>query len=443
MAGELYAISSSLVEYIATTPSVRAQVQGKEDKVTARWIRQHPQASEVRWRSERCWIYDHPRAGTVYSHGFLFPSEVEKVRREISHDLTPAGLHLLPHAAGSSASVGVGGAAAADPSLTHSTVSRFGAHYTPPSLNLTTEQEVEALVEGSALSRLRDETVGGANGEATHREVESAWRRRESRWMRTIGAFGADGGEMATGAVGGTILVHFIKRNEWFLETAIAFLEDEPAPPPLEDGLPYSDDGTPSSGKVGGGGSGGNRVETDLSGKTPLDLSNLDPEAIPPSDPEPEPIPAKPSSPWRIETDFGHKTPIDLTHLEGAVESGIVDIPPEDELEVDVADDGAVVEEGGPEEGGDLDAAGLDEVAETSNDDGVGEPQEGDLQPLEVEPPSTATIIEDPNPEEVKPHGDTIDVVSPIIVSNTGAIAFELDEESRSLEADLSSLETP
>jgi hypothetical protein len=28
-------------------------------------MRLHPNASEVRWISERCWMYDHPRSGTV------------------------------------------------------------------------------------------------------------------------------------------------------------------------------------------------------------------------------------------------------------------------------------------------------------------------------------------------------------------------------------------
>lgn len=294
----------------------------------ARWVRMHPKASDVRWRSEHCWIYDHPRAGTVYSHGFLFPSEVTRIRHETTHGLTPAGLHLISSSSTANSGSGSGGnypnAADTDPALTHSTVSRFGKHYHPPAQNLTTEQEVEALIEGSALSRLRDETVGGANGQATQREVESAWRRRESRRMRTIGvaaAGAADGVVDDTGAVCGTVVVHFIKRNEWFLETALAFLEDEPAPPPLEDEgyenphwteTPSGTSSGPS--RPGTSESGGNRVETDLSGKNPIDLSNLDPEPEV-IQPAPKKTPEKPKT-----TDFQHKHPIDISHLDDIAE---------------------------------------------------------------------------------------------------------------------------
>ena len=66
MAGELYALSWSLVEWAANDPTVKGMTRGKEDKQVAKWMRIHPYAQEVRWVSERCWIYDHPRAGTVY-----------------------------------------------------------------------------------------------------------------------------------------------------------------------------------------------------------------------------------------------------------------------------------------------------------------------------------------------------------------------------------------
>jgi hypothetical protein len=65
MAGELYALSHSLVDWISTDPSVRENVRGAEDQVTSRWVRWHPRAQDVRWVRERCWIYDHPKAGTV------------------------------------------------------------------------------------------------------------------------------------------------------------------------------------------------------------------------------------------------------------------------------------------------------------------------------------------------------------------------------------------
>lgn len=66
MAGELYAISWNLVDWVAQDTAVKGMTKGAEDKQTARWMNSHPRASEIQWKSERCWIYDHPRSGTVY-----------------------------------------------------------------------------------------------------------------------------------------------------------------------------------------------------------------------------------------------------------------------------------------------------------------------------------------------------------------------------------------
>jgi hypothetical protein len=65
MAGELYALSWSLVDWVSRDPVVKSLVRGAEDKQTAKWMRMHPRAAEVQWVAERCWIYDHPRSGTV------------------------------------------------------------------------------------------------------------------------------------------------------------------------------------------------------------------------------------------------------------------------------------------------------------------------------------------------------------------------------------------
>ena len=65
MAGELYALSWSLVDWVSKDATVKTLTRGAEDKQTAKWMRLHPRASEIRWSSERCWIYDHPRSGTV------------------------------------------------------------------------------------------------------------------------------------------------------------------------------------------------------------------------------------------------------------------------------------------------------------------------------------------------------------------------------------------
>lgn len=65
MAGELYALSWTLVDWVAKDPVVKTMTKGAEDKQTAKWMRIHPRHKEIRWASERCWIYDHPRSGTV------------------------------------------------------------------------------------------------------------------------------------------------------------------------------------------------------------------------------------------------------------------------------------------------------------------------------------------------------------------------------------------
>lgn len=66
MAGELYALSWALVDWVARDPVVKTKAKGAEDKQTAKWVMMHPKAHQVKWANERCWIYDHPRAGTVY-----------------------------------------------------------------------------------------------------------------------------------------------------------------------------------------------------------------------------------------------------------------------------------------------------------------------------------------------------------------------------------------
>lgn len=65
MAGELYGLSWTLVDWVAKDPMVKTMTKGAEDKQTAKWMRSHPRHQEIRWTSERCWIYDHPRSGTV------------------------------------------------------------------------------------------------------------------------------------------------------------------------------------------------------------------------------------------------------------------------------------------------------------------------------------------------------------------------------------------
>src|SRR5260370_36834198 len=97
----------------------------------------------------------------MYSHRFLFPSEVAHICHETTHGLSPAEIQLLPTSTSMT-----------DPSLTHSTVSKFGNQYVTPLSNLTTDQEVNALIEGSPLSH---ETIGSGTGEVTTCEVIATW----------------------------------------------------------------------------------------------------------------------------------------------------------------------------------------------------------------------------------------------------------------------------
>lgn len=65
MGGEIYGMSWALVEWVAEDEGIRSMTHGAEDKQTAKWMNSHPRREEVRWKSERCWIYNHPRSGTV------------------------------------------------------------------------------------------------------------------------------------------------------------------------------------------------------------------------------------------------------------------------------------------------------------------------------------------------------------------------------------------
>jgi len=199
IAGELYGLSWSLVSWVATEQAIKGHTKGAEDKQTAKWLKMHPNASDIRWTSERCWIYDHPRSGTVYSHGFLFPSEVTRIRQALKPDFDQ--VHVNKSIFSTHANVSPPAA------WSRSTVSTFGVRYTPPVPDLPTERSIEALVEGSEMSMLREGRLV---------TPEYAWTHREGRRRKYEGA-----------RVGGTIVVHFIKKHMWFYETALALLEGE------------------------------------------------------------------------------------------------------------------------------------------------------------------------------------------------------------------------
>lgn len=146
MGGEAYVVSSDLVDYIATSPLVAAHNRGKEDTQTARWMRQHPRAYEIHYVSERCYIYDHPKAGTAYSHGYLFPDEVARIRLEGQHGVPD---HLVKARGGPTAS------------QWYSTVSTWHKRWQPRKKGMSVEEELESLVEGGGLYT----ATGWQNGE--------------------------------------------------------------------------------------------------------------------------------------------------------------------------------------------------------------------------------------------------------------------------------------
>lgn len=92
----------------------------------------HPNATSINWISERCWIYDHPKASTTYSHGFLFPDQVERIRQE--------GLRGLAE----EERIRRGGEWA----QSWSSVSTWKRPYSAPAKHMSMEEEVEALIEG-------------------------------------------------------------------------------------------------------------------------------------------------------------------------------------------------------------------------------------------------------------------------------------------------------
>ena len=111
-----------------------------------------------------------------YSHGFLFPSEVTRVRKFLFSYLETTSKHLLNRApvdlerqhhlndadggtdgqeqvpVGTDVSVRLGTPLA----WAHSSVSTFGVRYSPPIQDMTLWHSIEALVEGSDMSMLRE-----------------------------------------------------------------------------------------------------------------------------------------------------------------------------------------------------------------------------------------------------------------------------------------------
>ena len=94
-----------------------------------------------------------------YSHGYLFPSEVTRVKHSMLTDLEKSTKATLSGVlAPSVTSVGSVSSGHTPSAWAHSSVSTFGVRYNPPLPDLSPAHGVEALVEGSEMSMLRQGT---------------------------------------------------------------------------------------------------------------------------------------------------------------------------------------------------------------------------------------------------------------------------------------------
>lgn len=91
-----------------------------------------------------------------YSHGFLFPSESARVQEGVRafFDRQPEPSNLPTPSTQNWHDKDW----AAPAEWARSSVSTFGTRYTPPLPNLTVPQSIDALVEGSDMSRLYEGT---------------------------------------------------------------------------------------------------------------------------------------------------------------------------------------------------------------------------------------------------------------------------------------------
>uniref|UniRef100_V5E3F9 Galactosyltransferase n=2 Tax=Kalmanozyma brasiliensis (strain GHG001) TaxID=1365824 RepID=V5E3F9_KALBG len=222
MAGEAYALSSDLVQYVAHSENVLHYIKGKEDKKVAQWINLHPNRSNIHWVSERCWIYDHPKAGTAYSHGFLFPDYVEKIKLEGRRGLTDQEIARR------------GGEHRAK---SYSTVSRWHLPYVEPRNDLTIEEEVEALVEGGG--RWAGTWVRGEEGNDTQIWVpweqivfEADDERLKSPMVNDLGTHPALAEQIGIDPASGLTVRHINSLTPKPLETLIKADGDHQQQPP-------------------------------------------------------------------------------------------------------------------------------------------------------------------------------------------------------------------
>lgn len=143
------------------------------------------------------------------SHGFMFPDVVQSIQDDTDYFLPP---RLPPHMID-----------------IWSTVSPYNRPYRPPLMNLTIPQQLEALTEGSPMSMWHKHNrpffpstksmsyhLGRAVGNLAQ-EVEKAWLRRPTRAERM----------KLADKMGSTVLVHKVRKDEWWMETALTLLGQE------------------------------------------------------------------------------------------------------------------------------------------------------------------------------------------------------------------------
>ncbi|KAG9099984.1 hypothetical protein FS749_016553 [Ceratobasidium sp. UAMH 11750] len=202
MTGELNALSWPLVSYVARDERVRRMVVQFGDQQVVKWTNVHSEVPRIRWRREQCWIYGHPRSANGYAHGFLYPSEVERVRKMITGGKTGDELRSEPPTPYPVDNPVYSWSSVTGPSP------RFRLLAGSKSRNLTAAMRVEALVEGSALS-----WAVSPGQSYDWSKIQEAYDRRETHGERYLGK-----------KVGGTVAVNCLKKDEWFLETAVALL---------------------------------------------------------------------------------------------------------------------------------------------------------------------------------------------------------------------------
>jgi len=208
-------------------------------------MKDHGEEWGVTWYDELCWIYDHPKAVTVYSKGFLFPLEVSRIMDEWNVGLRPG---LLDEAKKSGRAK-----YKSRPEYkrlydaTYSTVLRAFYRYSYPfapkwdslyrsplpavdanylndrGLWIRRDMELDALVEGSDLSML----VSRYDDE---QEIERRWRQDMRRGWR--GRYLLDAPSSAPAEtrrpripIGGTVVVHFVKKSEYWRDCVDVLLE--------------------------------------------------------------------------------------------------------------------------------------------------------------------------------------------------------------------------